>query len=73
MSPRHTKKHFQYSCYCCNLPLLYFDIHHYSVEGQDFRVQLDARQWLAEGLGDERSYGDFKFQVSVLKRDPLDK
>ena len=43
----HTKKHFQNPCYCCNLPLLYFNTYHYSLEGQDFRVQLDARWHLA--------------------------
>ena len=48
------KKHFQNSCYHCNLPLLYFNIHHYSVEGQDLTVQLDISGWIAVELGEER-------------------
>ena len=38
------KNHFQNSCYHCNLPLIYFNIHYYSIEGQDFRVQVDGRK-----------------------------
>ena len=68
---RHTKRHFQNSCYHCNFPLLYLNIHHYSIKGQDFRVQLDARQWLVEGLGQRKKVGtdfafrnlDFRFQI----------
>ena len=43
----HAKKHFQNPCYHWNLNLLYFNIHHYSVEGQELKVQLDARRWIA--------------------------
>ena len=38
----------------CNLPLLHYNIHCYSIEGQDFRVQVDGRRWLGEGPGRER-------------------
>ena len=54
MCTKHAKKHFQNSCYHRNLPLLYFNIHHYSIEGQDLRVQLDASRWIAVGPGEER-------------------
>ena len=46
-------KHFQNSCYHGNLPLLYYDIHYYSIEHQDFRLQVDGRRWLVAGLGGE--------------------
>ena len=52
--PIHAKKHFQNSCYHYNLHLLYFNIQHYSVEGQELRVQLDASRWIAVGPGKER-------------------
>ena len=51
---KHTKKHFKNSCYHCNLPLLYFNIHYYSIEGQDLRVQIDGRRWFVDRLGGER-------------------
>ena len=54
---RHTiyaKKHFQNSFYHYNLHLLYFNIHHYSIEGQELRVQLDTSRWIAVGPREER-------------------
>ena len=29
-----------------------FNIHHYSTEGQDLRVQLDVSRWIAVGLSE---------------------
>ena len=52
-------KHFQNSCYHCNFPLLYFNIHYYIIEHQDFRLQVDSRRWLVEGLKKERRQAKF--------------
>ena len=34
--------------------LVLFNIHYYSVEGQDLSIQVDGRRWLCEGPGRKR-------------------
>ena len=66
--PKHTLKHFQNSYYHCNLPLLYYSIYYYSIEHQDFRLQVDSRRFEELGQGKEvsKNFGIsiFGFQVS---------
>ena len=31
-----------------------FNIHHYSVEGQELKVQLDVRRWILVGFSEEK-------------------
>ena len=49
------------------LPLLYYSIYYYSIEHQDFRLQVDSRRWLVEALNRERRQAKiFEFQISIF-------